>query len=81
MWRENSPTDENCCARENAKNRDSSRHLDRRRGFVRLPRQLVARVMNGQVGVESSGVLWAGESGGSGLAPGEHHSGSSALAF
>lgn len=49
--------------------------------LVRLPRQLVASVMNGQVGVESSGVLWAGESGGSGLAPGTHHSGSSALVF
>lgn len=55
MWRENSQTHDNCCASENAK-QGFILTLRQAQRLLRLPRQLVAHVMNGQVGVEPSGV-------------------------
>lgn len=55
MWRESSQTEESCCASENAK-QGFILTLRQAQRLLRLPRQLVAHVMNGQVGVESSGV-------------------------
>lgn len=52
---ENSQMDENCCASENTK-QGFVLPLRQAQRLLRLPRQLVAHVMNGQVGVESSGV-------------------------